>query len=275
MSHKKQQVVPVILIELDEYFKLLSLEERVKKQEDQLSVKLQTNLSDKQPAEVPKDLPDSAEEPAEPETSLQTGAGALENSNSISSDILKKIYDKIFREISSEFNLTPSNRNIQEGAGAGDLMPELPEAIPEKEPQINPVQSANFKKSQLHDEFDDQKLIELVPAGAKKRAGDLLKELKQFSSDISWTSNGVILIDQQSLPESNIFNLFPKLFKRLEFPDKVLYLDTVAAKIATLGLGRFINKRLTLGLSRRKVIPEQGQYLTEIKQAKHWWFLGQ
>jgi len=53
-----------------------------------------------------------------------------------------------------------------------------------------------------------------VPKNRRKNASQLLKQLELRSSEISFDSSGLVLIDGVGLPGSNIFLLFPFLFKK-------------------------------------------------------------
>ena len=126
----------------------------------------------------------------------------------------------------------------------------------------------------MNDEFDNERLINSVPDMFKNRAKTLLNSLLQFSNDLTFKADGTIFIDQTSLPLSNIFKIFPFLFKPVKSAESVPFLLQVATKIASLGLGHLIRKKLTQGLIRKKVILDQDKLYMQIKSSKHWWYLG-
>ena len=95
---------------------------------------------------------------------------------------------------------------------------------------------------------------------------------------ITWANNGTIFVHGDSLPDSNMLELFPKLFKKQLHPDRILNLLTVANVISTLGHGTLINRSLTRGLSRpsRNEDDVQANLLNYYKGKKNqWWFIGE
>ena len=270
MSNRKNLMYTKILIDLEEYIKLLHIQERVNKQEEVINARLQ---KEKQP--TPETISAKDAESDEPLINIdnsQTGSG----SNLINDDLIKHITSLVTQQIQSQFHLVPQQSNNQEGAGANDLIREIPEELPKPEefkPENTPV-STVIQKSQLNDNFDNERLINSVPLLFRARAEKLLKDLLPFSSDISFTSSGTIFINQNSLPSSNIYQIFPYLFKPVKSPDNYPNLLEIATKIASLGLGHLINRRLTLGLIRKKAVPDQDKLHLQIKTSKHWWYLG-
>lgn len=266
MSHKKAPLYTKILIDIDEYYKLLELQERVNKQEEQINARLEKDNQSSTTSfsnNAPEQTIDNAAE--------QSGSG-LQNFP-LSEDIVKHISNLVTEQLSSKFQLKPIQ--FQEGAGASDLFPELPEPIINYNVNESAPNSLSMvHKSIPHDEFDNAKLINLIPKKLKERATKLLEELVNHSSDITWTSDGVIYLNQNSLPDSNIYEIFPKLFNTTSNPEKIMYLQEVATKIASLGLGHYISKKLTYGLIRKRKITNESEIMSKIKTAKNWWYLG-
>lgn len=279
MSNKRNLLSTKILIDLEEYIKLLNIQERVNKQEELINARLQKETVTHQQSKLPEEPSEHTVATNSESTvdNTQTGSG----SNAINEELVKQITNLVTQQIISQFQLTPSTSNTpvvnsQEGTGAQDLITEFPEEIPPKDPfspENEPVPSV-VHKSQMNDEFDNERLVNSVPNEFKTRARNLLTSLLKYSSDITFKADGTIFIDQTSLPSSNIFEIFPFLFKPLKLPDSKPYLLQLATKISTLGLGHLINKRLTRGLNRKGVIPDQDKLHMQIKTSKHWWYLG-
>lgn len=271
MSNRKNLLYTKILIDLEEYIKLLHIQERVNKQEDLINARLQKDVSGPSTSKETTLQSETSTEKNDNINNSQSGYG----SNSINDELIKHITSLVTQQIQSQFQLTPQITNTQEGAGANDLISELPEPIIEKEltPELHPP-SVVIHKSQLNDDFDNDRLITSVPKMFQERAKILVKELLPHSSDLTWDSSGTIFLDQESLPSSNIFKIFPYLFKRVQIPQNYPNLLELATKIASLGFGHLINKRLTLGLVRKKTIEDQEKIYQQIKTAKHWWYLG-
>lgn len=265
---KKHAMYTKILIDLEEYIKLLHIQERVNKQEDLINARLQKDIST---ASTSKTDSEPQTENTQNVENSQSGYGA----SAVNDELIKHITNLVTQQIQSQFQLLPTTTNTQEGAGSNDLIKQFPEQIiePESTAELKPP-SIVIHKSQQNDNFDNERLINLVPAMFRERAKKLIKELMPFSSDLTWNSSGTIFLDQNSLPSSNIFQIFPYLFKRVQNPQNHADLLELATKIASLGLGHLINKRLTLGLNRKKTIDDQDKLHLQIKTSKHWWYLG-
>ena len=61
---------------------------------------------------------------------------------------------------------------------------------------------------------DEKQLLLLVPKGMKKNAKKLLRAFDERPNELTWSSDGIIYINQVAVPRSNIFTLFPILFKK-------------------------------------------------------------
>jgi hypothetical protein len=277
MSNKRNLLSTKILIDLEEYLKLLNIQERVNRQEELINARLQKETESNQHSkltETENSVPANSEITVD---NNQSGSG----SNAINQDLVKQITSLVTQQIISQYQLIPclSNSNVvnnQEGAGSQDLITEFPAEIPPKDLfglENEPVTSV-IHKSQMNDEFDNERLINSVPDMFKNRAKTLLNSLLQFSNDLTFKADGTIFIDQTSLPLSNIFKIFPFLFKPVKSAESVPFLLQVATKIASLGLGHLIRKKLTQGLIRKKVILDQDKLYMQIKSSKHWWYLG-
>jgi len=261
-----------ILIDIDEYQKLISLRDHLNKQEDKINARLEKEA-----------IPNSAEssktlqEKYVPEQSVeQSGSGSTSHHSPISDNLIKSVTELVTKQLQSQFQLIPLQHNSQEGSGANDLISQFPEPIDDnvdKPVDVIPTTST-VHKSDLSGHFEDENLMKLVPNKFKEKAKSLLIQLQKHPSDITWTSNGTIFLGQNSLPNSNIFYLFPKLFKPVTDPEKTIYLSAIATTIATLGLGKYINQKLISGLTRRAPLSNSEQLKTKIQSTKHWYYLG-
>lgn len=265
-----------ILIDIDEYQKLISLRDHLNKQEDKINARLEkeatTNLGESSKTLQDKFIPEPVGEAA----GEQSGSGNTSSKSSISDALIKSVTDLVTKQLQSQFQLIPLPHNSQEGSGANDLISQFPEPIDEnvdKPIELMPTTSI-VHKSDLSNHFEDESLLKLIPNKFKERAKSLLIQLQKHPSDITWTSNGTIFLGQNSLPNSNIFDLFPKLFKPLPHPEKTIYLLEIATTIATLGLGKYINQKLISGLTRKVPLKNSEQLKTKINSTKHWYYLG-
>lgn len=67
-------------------------------------------------------------------------------------------------------------------------------------------------KNDDNDSFDEKELLRHVPESQKAKARVLIKFCNQYPEQITWNHDGVIFIDQVSIPNSNIFRIFHCLF---------------------------------------------------------------
>jgi hypothetical protein len=121
---------------------------------------------------------------------------------------------------------------------------------------------------------DEKRILKLIPKGNKKAAKILLSEFNARGNELTWDSNGTLFIDQVSIPGSNMYFLFPILFKKkqsLHLPG----LQQLISKINDMGLSDFINNSQmqmthnafsSRNLSEKDAVP--------INETEKWWYLG-
>lgn len=126
-------------------------------------------------------------------------------------------------------------------------------------------------KNDENDDFDEQSLLHLVPADHKNSASLLLNELKRRGNELTWNSSGIIFIDQVSIPNSNIFFLFPYLFYR-HFPTKKIEgLLELQSKLKEMGLGKYF--LLNTESDQKNELHGRGEINLQMKSV-NWYFLG-
>ena len=99
-----------------------------------------------------------------------------------------------------------------------------------------------INKSDENTKFDEKQLLTFVPKTQQKNAKELLKQFDLRSNELTWNSSGIIFIDQTSVPNSNIFLIFPHLFKaRGKSTSKnIIGFDEFVYKIHEMGLDDLI-----------------------------------
>ena len=102
---------------------------------------------------------------------------------------------------------------------------------------------------------DEKQLLLLVPKGLKKNALHLLQEFDKRGNELTWNSSGTIFIDQVAIPGSNLFTLFPFLFK-LRRSEKLIGLSDLIQKIDDMGLSSYIVNKNPY---KRKLIEDHKQ----------------
>ena len=108
----------------------------------------------------------------------------------------------------------------------------------------------------------------MVPSRHRRQASALLQEFDKRGNEITYNSNGTIFIDQTSIPQSDIFRLFPYLFKQ-KHPKDLNGFDDFVQKIQEMGLDHLIFKRsASKGRASASAAPNQ-----ESKSDDNWWLL--
>jgi hypothetical protein len=270
---KSNPPVAKILIDLDEYLQLLKLKETVHSHEEEISKHYQNKEVNASPP-----ITSAAEQ--------KLGAGEQPPVD---------FANKLFQLLEQKYNLTPKSESpsssspqsssvgvTQSGAGAEDLIESLPNQQTESEDPEGEAQTfihnlptaLTIVKSKLNSDSANKELLRNIPEGYLTRAEKLLNALKEHTNDLTWDSAGVVFIDQKSLPESDINFLFPRLFRKVSNPDKIIHLGEIATKIASLGLGSLINRNLTAGTNRSKPMANHNDMKDKITKLKRWWYLG-
>ena len=125
----------------------------------------------------------------------------------------------------------------------------------------NPITENDF-----NDSFDQKKLLTIVPKQFKKKATSLLKCFDERPNEVTWDSSGNIYLDEQSLPNSNVFELFPYLYRKRS-KKSLQGLNDFVLKIQSMGLGHLINTSVKVKSSDEK--PTSGN-----EKSLNWWYLG-
>ena len=108
-----------------------------------------------------------------------------------------------------------------------------------------------------------------MPNTFKEKARQLLKEIEENPDQLTFSSDGVIYCNKTSIPNSDVFHLFPYLFKSR----RPKYLD---------GFEDFLNQIHEMGLSHliKGSIPKstiskaQEKEISISSSEGNWWYLG-
>lgn len=212
-------------------------------------------------------------EPSE-DSSHQIGAGQLTEDIDSDAFIQKRL-------LSAFENFLENHKQSQGQTGGGDdttpLLPirlEEPSTAPSDLETIDRTAIAHLSENSSHSAgtIDSNQLISLVPTSSKRRALELIKELKQYSSDLSFCENGEVILKGQVVPNVNATQLFSQLYRPIKNNNAVV---PIVDEIASLGLGHLIARPYTRGLT-----PRGASYLknrAEIKQNLHpslpWYYI--
>lgn len=213
-------------------------------------------------------------EPSE-DSSHQIGAGeGLEDVNS-DAYIQKRLLSAF------ENFLENHKQGYSQTGGGDDTTPQLP--IPLEEPTTTPsylqtmdttaIVCPSEEKADLQN-FDSNHLISEVPSVYKQKAKELIKELRQFSSDLSFGENNDVILKGKVVPTLTATKLFSQLYSSVKNKHAII---PIVDEIASLGLGHLIPRHFT-----RAITPRGSNYLknrAEIKKNLHplhpWYFISE
>jgi len=267
-STHNSNLITKILIDYSVYEKLKKCEKDIEE------------IHDKKKEEL-KIIPDTTEETlGELQQPNQQGGGYLmsdekKSESNLTTQTLQNVVDEIVSKVTK--NLIEhldvqkvAQKDSQVGEG-GDLLPQTANFVKHNISQPSSSDSLTIKSTQ-HDHFDDQKLLNLIPQQFKKRAEILLNNIKSDPLQIDFNTKGELFIDTQSVPDANIYCVFPELFVRKK-KKLTLGLSELATKIARLGWGHLINKGIAKGLKRPKNYKIHEKTEHSLKEFKNWWYM--
>jgi hypothetical protein len=127
-----------------------------------------------------------------------------------------------------------------------------------------PAYDARILKSDENDVFDEKRLLTLVPPKSRNNAKILINNFDQRGTEFTWNSNGVIFVDQVAVPLSNIYEIFPLLFRASKNHKHIPGFMETVHKITEMGLASYITAKDS---SRQSG-------LGAFDPLSHWWYIG-
>jgi len=126
------------------------------------------------------------------------------------------------------------------------------------------------------DTLDENKLLNSVKNRFKKRAKELLTELKKYPDEISVQSDGSLNLGGKQLPDANFYSLFPLLYRPVSKHRENATLSALIDTVASLGLGHLILRNYTAGITPKgkNYLHGRGSLLKHLKKQTPWYFLG-
>jgi hypothetical protein len=127
-------------------------------------------------------------------------------------------------------------------------------------------------KNDDNDSFDEEELLRHVPESQRLKAKVLINYFNKNPEQITWNSSGVIFIDQVSIPNSNIFQIFHCLFDPKCSSGSKAGLDELVYKLKSLHLDHLIS------FEAKKDSPRDSSNASNTNNSNNdelpWWFLG-
>ena len=99
---------------------------------------------------------------------------------------------------------------------------------------------------------DIQHLINVTPTGSKRKAANLLKKIQERPNELTFDSFGRIIIDGIGLPSSNIFVIFPLLFKGKK-ESSLIGFKELKNKLEEMGLTEYFKMQVGRGRQKMKI----------------------
>jgi len=162
--------------------------------------------------------------------------------------------------------LKAPSADTQKGCGSDGFIENVPDSLPTQEASPNSIandsllagsgsdqtESTSDETETTNDNLNatDQKLLSTISPFRQAKAKKFLSALKEHADNFSYSSEGTIFIDGRPLENSDFYRLFPYLFKPAHFANHQ-NLREVVNELATLGLGHYISRFYTAGLSPR------------------------
>ena len=122
----------------------------------------------------------------------------------------------------------------------------------------------HLKQNDQADKFDEESLLKLIPKRFKGQAATLLKIFDDRSDEVTYRSDGVLFINGESVPNSNVKKLFPALYQKKASKEE--------------GMNEFVSQLMAMGLQhlfpfrlREKPVAITRTATTEYPP--EWWYL--
>ena len=115
---------------------------------------------------------------------------------------------------------------------------------------------------------DEKRLISLIPSKNRRQAAQLLQQFDKRGNELTWNSDGIIFVDQISIPNSDIYIFFPYLFKR-KHPKNLHGFEDFVQKIDQMGLGHLIVKG-NQTKNPKSSLSSSGEGSSRV----NWWYIG-
>jgi len=192
----------------------------------------------------------------------QSGSGLYSN---LHSDQIRKIVDIVKQEISLPPQPVVTTWQNYERTEPRTAMVGHPK--PSSLNMFNVV----YSKSHQNDIYDEKKLMKRVPKEHRVVAKRLLDAIDSRPNEMNFNSEGVIFVDDESIPSSNIYKFFPLLFKK-KAPKNFTGFKDFISKLQEMGLGHFIQYPIDHKTAVK--LDKAVEDATQITSDDQWWFIG-
>ena len=106
-----------------------------------------------------------------------------------------------------------------------------------------------------------------MPSSFKEKARELLKKIEDNPEQLTFSTDGIVYVNKTSIPNSDIFYLFPYLFKSRR-PKNLEGFEDFLNQIEEMGLSHLIKSSVPTH-TRNKILD-----ITSASSGPNWWYLG-
>lgn len=173
--------------------------------------------------------------------------------------------------VANQLNKTSQENDVrQEIALAQIPRPvELPGCIVVPEKTAPPINyDVQAFQNDPNDGFDEKYLLRQVPKKSQAQAQNLLKVLNERANELTWSSSGSVFVDGTSIPNSDIFKIFPSLFKK-QSPKRMKGFQEFVQKLRSMGLCHLIPIKETQAISTSQAHKAKNESISQ------WWYIGE
>lgn len=131
------------------------------------------------------------------------------------------------------------------------------------------------KKNDQNSTVGENILLSKVPQGFLSKAKLLLEAFDKNPQRLTWNDVGELTINNESVPNANIYHLMPAVYKPLLSNKKNLPgFNEFVNQIGAMGLANLISPKLMRGFRRKSSIKNANEIFSEIIKNDRWYYLG-
>ena len=136
--------------------------------------------------------------------------------------------------------------------------------------------SVPLNENDLNETFDEDTLLKTVPKSFKEKAIELLKKFDERPNELTWDASGNIYINEQVIPNSNIFRFFPFLFKRKTPKSLTGFLD-FTNQIDAMGLSHLLSPYSKTSTTKQTTTSQlaKNETVGTDSLTNNWWYIGE
>ena len=124
----------------------------------------------------------------------------------------------------------------------------------------------NVLTNNKNDKFDQKRLLKFVPKIFKEKARQLLEKIEENPEQLNFSTDGIIYINKTSIPNSDVYHLFPYLFKS-RHPKTLDGFEDLLNQVHEMGLSHLIKNPA----AKSTITKTQSVVMSS---GPNWWYLG-